>query len=60
MDHEFEQQPGADRAPAQAQPRYQKLVMRGGRFYLEGTLPTGEPFSVQLGPSDSSTALPAR
>lgn len=60
MDYEFEQQPGADRAQAQAQPRYQKLVMRGGRFYLEGTLPTGEPFSVQLGPSDSSTALPAR
>ena len=28
--------------------------MRDGRFYLQGTLPTGRPFSVQLGPSDAS------
>ena len=34
--------------------------MRGGRFYLEGTLLTGEPFSVQLGPSDASSEPPAR
>jgi hypothetical protein len=34
--------------------------MRDGRFYLQGTLPTGEPFSVQLGPSDSSSDPPSR
>ena len=60
MDFEFEQQPGADRAPAQAQPRYERLVMRAGRFYLEGSLPDGEPFAVQLGPSDASSEPPAR
>ena len=60
MDYEFEQQPGtADRASAQAQPRYERLVMRAGRFYLEGSLPDGEPFTVQLGPSDASSE-PAR
>ena len=57
MDYEFEQQAGADRAPAQ--PRYERLVMRAGRFYLEGSLPDGEPFTVQLGPSDASSE-PAR
>jgi hypothetical protein len=60
MDYEFEQQPGVDHAPAQAQPRYERLVMRAGRFYLEGTLPTGASFSVQLGPSDASSEPPAR
>jgi hypothetical protein len=60
MDYEFEQQPGLDVASGQAQPKYEKLVMRSGRFFLEGTLPTGEPFSVQLGPSDASSAPPAR
>jgi hypothetical protein len=60
MDHQFERRESVDLSPGQAQPKYEKLVMRELRFYLEGTLPTGEPFSVQLGPSDSSTALPAR
>jgi hypothetical protein len=62
MDYEFEQQAGADRAPAQAQaqPRYERLVMRAGRFYLEGSLPDGEPFTVQLGPSDASSEPSSR
>jgi hypothetical protein len=60
MNPEFEPHGPLDVAEARAQPKYEKLVMRGGRFYLEGTLPTGEPFSVQLGPSDSSTAPPTR
>ena len=34
--------------------------MREGRFYLQGTLPTGESFSVQLGPSMLSSEPPAR
>jgi hypothetical protein len=59
MDHKFEQHQPFDMSPGRAQPQYEKLVMRGaGRFYLEGTLPTGEPFSVQLGPSDSSSDPP--
>jgi hypothetical protein len=60
MDYEFEPHGAVDVTQVRVQPKYEKLVMRGGRFYLEGTLPTGEPFSVQLGPSDSSTARPAR
>ncbi|HEX6696130.1 MAG TPA: hypothetical protein VF080_05025 [Solirubrobacteraceae bacterium] len=61
MNPEFLEPNGAlDASEVQAQPKYQKLVMRGGRFYLEGTLPTGAPFSVQLGPSDASSELPAR
>jgi hypothetical protein len=60
MDHEFESHGALDITEGRAQPKYEKLVMRGGRFYLEGTLPTGKSFSVQLGPSDSSTAPPAR
>ena len=59
MDQEFERfQPlGASSGHA---PKYDKLVMRDGRFYLQGTLQTGEPFSVQLGPSDASSEPPAR
>ena len=60
MEHQFERRESVEASPGQAQTKYEKLVMRGGRFYLEGTLPTGAPFSVQLGPSDSSTAPPAR
>jgi len=60
MNPEFEPHGSLDVTEGRAQPKYEKLVMRGGRFYLEGTLPTGEPFSVQLGPSDSSTASPGR
>lgn len=57
---EFEFDGGLDVSGVRVQPKYEKLVMRGGRFYLEGTLPTGEPFSVQLGPSDPSSEPPAR
>jgi hypothetical protein len=60
MNPEFDPHGPLDVSQVRAQPKYEKLVMRGGRFYLEGTLPTGEPFAVQLGPSDSSTAPPAR
>jgi hypothetical protein len=60
MDYEFERLPAFDVTEPQAQPKYEKLVMRSGRFFLEGTLSTGEPFSVQLGPSDPSSAPPAR
>jgi hypothetical protein len=60
MDYEFEQQKPRDTSGFQAQPKYDKLVLRDGRFYLQGTLPTGEPFSVQLGPSDSSSDPPSR
>ena len=60
MDYEFEQQGRVDASAGQAQPKYDKLVMRDGRFYLQGTLPTGEPFSVQLGPSDASSDPPSR
>jgi len=60
MNPEFEPPGALDVSEARTQPHYEKLVMRGGRFYLEGTLPTGAPFSVQLGPSDSSTAPRAR
>jgi hypothetical protein len=59
MDQEFERFQPLGAAPGQA-PKYDKLVMRDGRFYLQGTLPTGEPFSVQLGPSDSSSDPPSR
>jgi hypothetical protein len=59
MDQEFERFRPLGAAPGQA-PKYDKLVMRDGRFYLQGTLPTGEPFSVQLGPSDSSSDPPSR
>ena len=60
MDQEFERHEPLEASPGQAQPKYDKLVMRDGRFYLQGTLPTGEPFSVQLGPSDSSSDPPSR
>ena len=59
MDYEFERHGTADIAAGEKQPRYDRLVMRAGRFFLEGTLPTGEAFSVQLGPSDPSTEPPA-
>ena len=60
MDSEFEQHESRDVSGYRAQPKYDKLVMRDGRFYLQGTLPTGGPFSVQLGPSDSSSDPPSR
>jgi hypothetical protein len=60
MDYQFERRESVEVSPGQAQPKYEKLVMREGRFYLQGTLPTGEPFSVQLGPSDASSEPPAR
>jgi hypothetical protein len=60
MNYEFEQQEPLDVAAAKAQPKYERLVMRAGRFYLEGTQPDGERFTVQLGPSDASSAPPAR
>ena len=60
MDYQFERRESLDVSPGQAQPKYEKLVMRDGRFYLQGTLPTGEPFSVQLGPSDASSDPPSR
>ena len=60
MNPEFEPHGALDVSEVRVQPKYEKLTMRGGRFYLEGTLPTGEPFSVQLGPSDASSAPPAR
>ena len=60
MDYEFERRESVDVSPGQAQPKYEKLVMREGRFYLQGTLPTGASFSVQLGPSDASSKPPAR
>jgi hypothetical protein len=60
MDYEFEQGDALEIGAGQRQPRYDRLVMRGGRFFLEGTLPDGEPFTVQLGPSDASSAPPAR
>ncbi len=59
MDQEFERFRPLGAAPGHA-PKYDKLVMRDGRFFLQGTLPTGEPFSVQLGPSDSSSDPPSR
>jgi hypothetical protein len=59
MDFQFEHEP-LDVAAGRAQPKYEKLVMREGRFFLQGTLPTGEPFSVQLGPSDASSDPPSR
>ena len=60
MDYEFEQNEPADPSRVLAQPKYDKLVMRDGRFYLQGTHRTGEPFSVQLGPSDASSDPPSR
>ena len=60
MNPEFEPHGALDVSEVQAQPKYEKLVMREGRFYLQGTLPTGAPFSVQLGPSDASSEPPAR
>ena len=60
MDYQFERREPVEASPGQAQPKYEKLVMRDGRFYLQGTLPTGEPFSVQLGPSDASSEPPPR
>ena len=59
MDYQFEHEP-LDASAVRAQPKYEKLVMRDGRFFLQGMLPTGEPFSVQLGPSDASSGPPAR
>jgi hypothetical protein len=59
MDYEFERRESVD-VSSGAQPKYEKLVMREGRFYLEGTLPTGASFSVQLGPSDASSEPHAR
>jgi hypothetical protein len=55
MNPEFESNGAFDVSEVRAQPKYEKLVMRGGRFYLEGSLPDGEPFTVQLGPSDASS-----
>jgi hypothetical protein len=60
MDYQFERSESVDVTPGQPQPKYERLVMREGRFYLEGTLPTGAPFSVHLGPSDASSEPPAR
>jgi hypothetical protein len=60
MDYEFDQGEPLDVAAVRVQPKYDKLVMRDGRFFLQGTLPTGEPFSVQLGPSDASSHPPSR
>ena len=60
MNPEFEPPGALDVSEVRAQPKYKKLVMRGGRFYLQGTLPTGASFSVQLGPSDASSGPPAR
>ena len=60
MDHQFERRESVEASPGHAQPKYEKLVMRDGRFYLQGTLPTGQPFSVQLGPSDASSEPHAR
>jgi hypothetical protein len=60
MNPEFEPHGALDVSEVRAQPKYEKLVMREGRFYLQGTLRTGEPFSVQLGPSDASSEPPAR
>jgi hypothetical protein len=60
MKFEFEPHGALDPSEVRAQPKYEKLVMREGRFYLQGTLPTGAPFSVQLGPSDASSEPPAR
>ena len=60
MDYEFEQREPLEVGAVRAQPKYEKLVMREGRFYLQGTLATGEPFSGQLGPSDASSGPPAR
>ena len=60
MDYQFERREPVDVSSGQVQPKYEKLVMREGRFYLQGTRPTGETFSVQLGPSDASSAPPAR
>ena len=60
MDYEFEQHEPLDTSAFKLQPKYDKLVMRDGRFFLQGMLPTGEPFSVQLGPSDSSSDPPSR
>ena len=60
MESDFEHHKRLDVSGYAAQPKYDKLVMRDGRFYLQGTLPTGEPFSVQLGPSDSSSDPPSR
>jgi hypothetical protein len=59
MNPDFEPHDALDATEGRAQPKYEKLVMRGGRFYLEGSLPTGASFSVQLGPSDASSE-PAR
>ena len=59
MNPEFESNGAFDVSEVRAQPKYEKLVMRGGRFYLEGSLPGGKPFTVQLGPSDASSE-PAR
>jgi hypothetical protein len=60
MDYEFEQGEPFEMAAVRVQPKYDRLVMRDGRFYLQGTLATGEPFSVQLGPSDASSDPDAR
>jgi len=59
MDHQFEPE-SVDLSRPRSQPRYEKLVMRAGRFYLQRTLPTGEGFTVQLGPSDASSDPPSR
>jgi len=36
MDPEFKPHGALDVTEGRAQPKYEKLVMRGGRFYLEG------------------------
>ena len=60
MDSEFQKGDAVEIGAGQRQPRYDRLVMRGGRFFLEGKLADGEPFTVQLGPSDASSTPPAR
>ena len=60
MDYQFEPREPLEASEVRAQPKYDRLVMRDGRFFLQGTLPTGEPFSMQLGPSDASSDPPAR
>jgi hypothetical protein len=39
------------------QPRYDRLVSEGGRYFLDARLPSGEPIRCQLGRLTSSMAL---
>ena len=54
MDPEFEPHGALDITEGRAQPKYEKLVMRGGRFYLEGTSRRARP-----SPSSSAPRTPA-